>query len=67
VPELSASLPESYNQIFSYVDVTEDPNNPGNTDANSGFPTLTNYFPRTYIDYQAVQACSDKTALKSGQ
>jgi hypothetical protein len=47
VPDLSPNLSESYNQIFSYVSVTEDPNNLGNTNARSGFPG-------TYSDYQAV-------------
>jgi hypothetical protein len=42
VPEPSASFPESYNQMLSSAGVTGDPSSPGNINANSGFPPLTN-------------------------
>jgi hypothetical protein len=53
--------------IFSGTAIREDLNNPGNVDAAAGFPPITTYFPGTYTDCQAVQACADATALNPGQ
>jgi hypothetical protein len=53
--------------IFSGTAIREDLNNPDNVDAAAGFPPITTYFPGTYTDCQAVQACADATALNPGQ
>ncbi|KAK5019303.1 hypothetical protein LTR16_000671 [Cryomyces antarcticus] len=50
VYEGSAHIAGNYNQTVSGAGVVEDPNNPGNLDANHGYPPVTHYFPNTYTD-----------------
>jgi hypothetical protein len=59
--------PINYNQIFQGVGAVEIDNNPGNVNANQGYPPFTTYFDGSYTDCRAVKACADATALHPRQ